>query len=596
MKIHLLTRRSIGWRKATRRSGSLYIAVLGVSLLVSMMTLCAMRLALTQIRVAQDETDRRIARKLASSAIELAMAEFNSNTNWQTDYTFDIEYPTPGISINGGTLTWKLVDLGSGERRLDGIGRVDEAECLISVDLQLAPELDCSILSGDTFLIGSTTNTITAGWGPVATNGNLSNLYGTITGDVEAQSVTTASGTITGTVTQPARIRGIPDVDGLIDYYEALGTVVSPSGGGGTIYIEEIVLSPSSNPFGTANADGIYVIDAAGKNVKIQYCRIVGTLIVKNVDSDKKVTIDKSVNWEPAYANFPALIVEGDLCIKLEDSVLDESPGWMPNLNPSGTPWQGETDGDTSDTYPSALAGIFYCSGGLTFDGKNNDNTPDIDGMVIAGGTCTLEKNVHPNITYNPAFLSAPGFGTVATTGPTELRSYTGAGGTNDVILNTKRWAQYFKPTLPTGALTWRITSVELQLQTETPGDVRIAIATADGSSMPDTIIEEQVVNSSSMPSVMNWHTINFTDNSNLNPNAGFCITATTSLSTAPARIAFQPSGMSASNSAMVTGDGTGWTTVATDAALKYRVHGVYTTTTGKVCIKPDSWRQTATP
>ena len=135
--------------RRNRRRGSLYIAVLGTSLIVSMIALFAMYAARLHLRSARSGGDRHQARLAATSAIEHAITEFRSNANWQTDYSLATEYPSPAVSVAGGTFSWKLEDSGDGSRRLDGIGRVGDAECTYSVDLNLASQDMAMLVGGD---------------------------------------------------------------------------------------------------------------------------------------------------------------------------------------------------------------------------------------------------------------------------------------------------------------------------------------------------------------------------------------------------------------------------------------------------------------
>ena len=109
-------------RNGTRRKGSLYVAVLGVTAIVSMIALAAMHVARIHLKSAQASRDQQQARMLASSAIEHAITEFNANANWQPDYVLETEYPTTPVAVGGGSFTWKLVDAGGAQRGLDGIG------------------------------------------------------------------------------------------------------------------------------------------------------------------------------------------------------------------------------------------------------------------------------------------------------------------------------------------------------------------------------------------------------------------------------------------------------------------------------------------
>jgi hypothetical protein len=67
------------------------------------------------------------------------------------------------------------------------------------------------------------------------------------------------------------------------------------------------VLNPNSNPFGSPNADGIYVIDCGNASLVIERCRIQGTLVILNPGPNS--AIEGPINWEPARAGYPSLLV-----------------------------------------------------------------------------------------------------------------------------------------------------------------------------------------------------------------------------------------------------------------------------------------------
>ena len=583
---------SAGSRLRPRRKASLYVAVLGVTLIVSMIGLSAMQVAHLQLRSARTGSDRRETRLLAASAIEHAVAEFNTNSNWQTDYVLDTEYPTKPVAAGGGTFTWKLVDVGSGQLRLDGIGRVGEAQCILSVDLETPASLDGGLLVGGNLTVDAS-NSITVNGAPLVCNGTVNN-SGTITADVEAQSITGA-GTITGTQTAPAAARNLPKSQAVLDYYTSLGTAITPPGiAGGEIY--EALLSPFSNPYGVANTHGVYVIDASGGQVEIRWSRIVGTIVVINLPPGESVVVRNNVNWEPAYPDFPALIVDGNLKLQLAEPDLNESTTWDPNYNPAGTPYQGESDTDEVDTYPSTIAGLIYCTGDLTFKSPST-RVIEYQGLAIAAGNCAVTGALDASLEYDAAFAAAPVFARTVTTGPTEVRGYNTTGNAQGQIQSDQRWGQYFKPNLPADAISWRVTSVDVRVVREgSPGNFEVGLYRPDGANMPDVLLEEVSVPGSNLGWNYDWYNVPFTAAAGLSPNQGLCLTLTSSQSVAPAYVRYRDSGVSEPDAGMLTGNAGGWTTYDPGGSLRYRIYAEYTTIDGTIRIVPGSWRQTPIP
>ncbi len=176
--------------------------------------------------------------------------------------------------------------------------------------------------------------------------------------------------------------------------------------------MDRILLSPNSNPFGgSTNAQGIYIINCSGQTVAIGNSRIVGTLIFTNAGNNS--IIQGPVVWEPAVANFPALMVSGNntLTIATPSGSFSEANLGL-NFNPSGTPYpyqSGTSNSTLTDSYPSQISGMVYSAGNLKFY-----NSPTINGVVIAAsqiqvtnppgnvGTTTM------NLNYNNIYLNNP--------------------------------------------------------------------------------------------------------------------------------------------------------------------------------------------
>src|SRR5690606_33523913 len=141
--------------------------------------------------------------------------------------------------------------------------------------------------------------------------------------------------------------------------------------------IANVLLSPSNNPYGATNSQGIYVIDLGGSRLAIKRSRIVGTLVLLNPDDDTRIGANTPLHWEPAVAGFPSLIVHGEeLTINPSDDGLVEAH-LRANFNPPSTPYEGEADLDQLDTYPSQIKGLIYSDDRLYFD-----NRPVVHGAV----------------------------------------------------------------------------------------------------------------------------------------------------------------------------------------------------------------------
>lgn len=378
------------------------VFVVIVAGIVSLVALSSMQIARLQLKRSGSDVDRLAARALAMAGVEYALAEINTNPNWKTSYAFNTEYPK---TLGSRTFAWKVADSGNKQRRIDGIGRAGQAACVFSVNIQVseAALLSCGLLCGGSFAGGPDGKICNANvqGAPLVSNSTLTNTSCGIVANVEAQTIIN-NASITGTQTVAAPLRSLPDSSSVFDYYLANGTTIA------TATIDARLLSPFSNPFGAPNPNGIYIINAGGLDVTIKNSRIVGTIVVINAG---EVTVDGEVNWEPAHMHFPALMVAGDLRMRVSDALLSES-AQSKNFNSLLTPYKTIWDIDQSDVYPSALAGIFYCTGNLNIDGKQAGLTTRLDGLLIAGGNCVIHKTGNLFVNYNTthALNPPPGF------------------------------------------------------------------------------------------------------------------------------------------------------------------------------------------
>ncbi len=111
------------------------------------------------------------------------------------------------------------------------------------------------------------------------------------------------------------------------------------------------------------------------------------------------------VNWQPAVANYPALLVQGSINFLFTGDPLEEGTSGV-NLNPSGTPYpypDGTADTDQTDSYPSAVSGLVYVSDELSARGSSK-----ITGAVVVGGMFTSQQLQALTLSYDSTYLSDP--------------------------------------------------------------------------------------------------------------------------------------------------------------------------------------------
>jgi hypothetical protein len=381
--------------------------VLGICLLVTIAGISAATVGRVNTVASAGLVDAAVAELAACSAVELGVTTVAINADWRSRYQNDAE--AGRFTLGRATCSWKLVD------PKDGLlnNAADDPVALIATatvgrasqtaQVTLIPDpvpLDClrvGLHSGGnmTFTSANVTcsQTISSNASIIASGGS------TITGQIESVQAR-SGGTFTDATPTLIQPRSMPATNAF-DYYIANGTAIAYSSlpkSGANGLLQGVVLSPAQNPFGGAtNPRGIYVINCGGQPMLIKNIRVVGTLVLLNLGGGSNM--QQSMLFEPAVANYPSLLVQGDLSLGINTSKLAESAGV--NFNPPGTPYLGAADTDYADTYPSEIRGLVYVSGSLS-----TTNHPVIDGCLVVGGT--VSSNSDLEVTYRTTFAENP--------------------------------------------------------------------------------------------------------------------------------------------------------------------------------------------
>jgi hypothetical protein len=399
-------------RRSERRGAALYITVLSTALIVSLLGLTGLTIVRIERRQLDSSSDRETARMYANSAVELALRVLADDPDWRTTYTSGVETAPQSLgSHTTATLSWILEDTdgsltdGDESLRLKGVGRVGSTVQVSSLAVATSGQamdcLDVAICSASAMDFESgatvTTSQTICSNSTVTTGTNT-----TVNSDVEAVEGISGAG-YSGATTSPVPARMLPSLT-VFNYYLAAGTqmVISdiPKVGPNRA-ITDVVLSPHSNPYGATNAEGIYVIDCQGLVIRILYARIIGTLVLINPHPASEISLANS--WEPAVTNYPALLVQGSIEFRLENTVLDESAQGV-NFNPTGSPYEGVVDADQSDTYPSQIKGLVYVSDFAHFA----DGHTQFDGALVVGGQISVNASDSLTVNYNSLYQSDP--------------------------------------------------------------------------------------------------------------------------------------------------------------------------------------------
>jgi hypothetical protein len=365
---------------SARRRGSVYVLLLGVSVILAVIGLSGALASRVQTRSVQAEGDWGEAQVLAASAAEHALAEIAAHTDWRTRYAG----VTRTVPVGRGTMRWYLKDEKDGDlannpgdpflvvargqvnRSAYGLGLV----CSILGDP--LPALKASIHASGKITVGKDSKLTVTG-GAISTNDKLDVHFKTseVHGDVEAAD-TSGQGTIDGKVTVPAPPKQLPGAD-VLDLYRNMATAL-PAG----TDIKSRTLSPTENPWGAANPNGVYYLDAGNKTIQISDSQISGTLIVRC----KTLVISGEVLLAAASSGMPALIVAGDVQMSFTGRAAPPGQKWGWRGGHGNHHW---TPGGGQDQ-PSEIDGLVHVMGDLDISG-----TAMIRGAVLCDGTVSCD-------------------------------------------------------------------------------------------------------------------------------------------------------------------------------------------------------------
>lgn len=406
---------------APRERGSAYIAVLGISMLVTTVGLGAMLAVRSQRRSADLRNDEAESRSAALGAADMAVLAIASDPAWRTRYANNAY--TASRDLGRGKLAFKLVDESDGNLaddplqpvRLYTSGRVGNAARVSSVLLTpTGPALDA--LNTAVYSAGGLTvnGTVYVAGGPAGTSGTTTvSLGATLNGDLETKNLVNL-GSITGTSTVGGAARALPSTT-IFDNYKARGTAI-PYSGILSASISKKLISAASNPYGAANSSGVYFIDVPALNtLTISQSRLSATLVV-NLGLSATLTISGPVAWDPPADGMPTLIVKGvglgTLNINGSAVALSEADTGV-NFNPVSTPYFGSSNAGTTDTFPGEVRGLIHIVGGSV--STNIGSNAIVRGCCLSDGSITLSGGAM--LFADPALFANPPWGYITPTG-----------------------------------------------------------------------------------------------------------------------------------------------------------------------------------
>lgn len=400
--------------------GGVYIAVLGVSLLVMTIGLGGLLAVRAQAGTADDLRNTLRAQAASTAAVELARLFIHSNANWRSILTSGTW--SAATTFAGGQIRWRVTDTSDANLADDASepvtieGMAELAGCtrLTSVDLQVHKNpLDA--LKSTLHAAGAMENNgiLTSAGRGISTSATLTN-KGNILGDAAALLVL-GSGSISGTTTILNIAPAMPQ-DSVFDSYKARATTIAWGGGAGDWTLSWPLLSAAVNPSGSrTNADGIYAITIpANRVLYIEAYRIRGTLVIE-CEQKACVQLTKAISWEPHRTDLPTLLIRHATAIYAQDTLspaigmLSESALGV-NLNPPDSPYEGVTNSTLTDSYPSRLCGLVHLifpPASLGSTTVQIGNGASFRGTILCTGSVAIDAS-GASLTFDESLFADP--------------------------------------------------------------------------------------------------------------------------------------------------------------------------------------------
>lgn len=371
---------------APARKGSTYAAILGASVICTLLGMSAVVVLRTQMERVAYTTDTVKAQLLARSGVEMGIQWINDRPDsWrQSDSPILLNRKV----FDAGTISVVLDDedgdLNDGDSdpvtvAAEGIHGQSRRVMSVRLEAEQGPMscLDSALTTGSALYLPPGTRV--EGNSHLFSNAAVYAFAATVSCEVQSAGTVTGS-TYSGGVKTHQPPRELPGSDA-IETWKARATEISISAlpwEDGAREIDGRLISPLHNPFtGDTNSEGIYSIDCQGQDVVVRDSRLVGTLIL--LDPGNGSIIEGANLLEPARGNSPVLIVQGNLTIAGENVMLAEASVGT-NFNPPGVPYEGVSDNTTVSLYSSVIRGLVFVDGILILDGTHSR----FDGVVLA--------------------------------------------------------------------------------------------------------------------------------------------------------------------------------------------------------------------
>jgi hypothetical protein len=232
----------------------------------------------------------------------------------------------------------------------------------------------------------------------------------------------------------------------------------------------------------------------------------------------------------------------------------------------------------------------------FTVPDQNGDGLPDTIRYAWAGAGTPLMRtfnglpspaaSVLDNVqAFNMNFLTRTMQPAIVESAEQVLCAYAPGSPPTTVPVSKTSWgAQYFKPTLPANAISWKITRIRLMVQKgSVAGNVTFPITMVDATQKPtSTTLGTYTVNSSTFPSgSLGWVEIPYSNVSGLDPAKGYAFEVTATSTSTVANLGFDSSispALTGMSNCYSTNQGASWSSPLATWAFYFQVYGTITT------------------
>ncbi|TWU49396.1 hypothetical protein [Rubripirellula reticaptiva] len=378
------------------REGIVYVAVLFTALLVTTLVATAVSLNTTSIQRESDRANKSRAMRIAESEMHRVASLMRTNSLWRTSLT------------NGTYSSWR--NWSAGNSAISGLSQqvrhqfidadglldddfTDDVELTVHARVGLAEYAVTSKLVWDPAPLSILKYAVTATNQLNFENGAISSEHPI---QVGGDCTETSGGIVVAPRLEcsgdiPMTVRGdegesnveVPTRD-LVATYTSTSTAIPATGirqGAGARYLDEKLLSPTANPFGTPNGDGRYAITMDQQKLVISNCRINATLVIEGAT---EIEIRGAVVWTCPAEPDAILITDAPVRFIAIENELDENALAI-NFNPAASPYRSSwANNTTTDRFPSEFRGLIYSTSDVVFEPTASGDNLKITGMMTA--------------------------------------------------------------------------------------------------------------------------------------------------------------------------------------------------------------------